>query len=119
MTNDETVTPIRRRHRKAEVHPAPAGQTASGRPRQALERAQGDAVRDTPWRGLPREPDDAEAFLTIRRVVGVTGLAASTLYNHIKHGLFPKPIKVGPRQSRWLATEVRAWMDEKINAGRE
>ncbi len=31
---------------------------------------------------------------------------------------FPRPIKLGPRASGWLQSEIQQWMDERIAASR-
>ncbi|NIE50690.1 AlpA family transcriptional regulator [Pantoea sp. Ap-870] len=38
-------------------------------------------------------------------------------YKLISEGLFPKPIKLG-RSSRWLRSEVEAWMQQRITDSR-
>jgi hypothetical protein len=40
----------------------------------------------------------------------------ATLYRGMQVGKFPRPIKVGPRLSRWLAHECRAARDRMIAA---
>jgi len=42
-----------------------------------------------------------------------TGLSDKWFYKLIKDGKFPKPIKLG-RASRWLKSELVAWLEEKI-----
>ena len=42
-----------------------------------------------------------------------TGLTDKWFYKLIKDGLFPKPIKLG-RSSRWLKSEVEAWLQARI-----
>ena len=44
----------------------------------------------------------------------ITGLPDSTLYDYIKKGNFPPPIKIGPRSSGWLQSEVLEWVNEKV-----
>ena len=43
-----------------------------------------------------------------------TGLSRSTIYEKMKSGTFPKPVKLGPRSVGWLETEVDAWLEERI-----
>lgn len=53
---------------------------------------------------------------TILRLTGTlheSGNPRSTLYRRIADGLFPKPIKIGPRAVGWPASEVAA-----VNAAR-
>ena len=42
-------------------------------------------------------------------------LDASTLYEEIAQGRFPKPVKIGRRASAWLMSEVEAWLDGKLS----
>lgn len=42
-----------------------------------------------------------------------TGMTDKWFYKLISDGLFPKPIKLG-RSSRWLKSEVEAWMQQRI-----
>jgi predicted DNA-binding transcriptional regulator AlpA len=53
------------------------------------------------------------AFITRR-----TGLTDKWFYKLIKDGEFPKPIKLG-RSSRWLQSEVEAWLQQRINQSRQ
>lgn len=46
-----------------------------------------------------------------------TGLSDKWFYKLIKDGKFPKPIKLG-RASRWLKSELVAWLEERIVSSR-
>ncbi|MGN7915255.1 helix-turn-helix transcriptional regulator [Enterobacter sp. 22466] len=46
-----------------------------------------------------------------------TGLSDKWFYKLIQDGLFPKPIKMG-RSSRWLRSEVEAWVQQRIALSR-
>jgi prophage regulatory protein len=48
------------------------------------------------------------AFTILRRkqVEAETGLSRSTLYLRIAQGLWPKPVRIGPRAVGWPAAEV-------------
>lgn len=46
-----------------------------------------------------------------------TGLTDKWFYKLIKDGEFPKPIKLG-RSSRWMQSEVEAWVQNRINQSR-
>ena len=48
------------------------------------------------------------------RVEGATGLKQSRLYELIAAGEFPRPVKLGPRASAWVSTEVQQWIAERI-----
>jgi prophage regulatory protein len=50
------------------------------------------------------------SILRIKQVLQKTGIGRSTLYNKIKSREFPPPIKLGERSSGWIASEVDAWL---------
>jgi prophage regulatory protein len=62
----------------------------------------------------------AKAKRLIRRseVEALTGLRRSTIYNHIKTGRFPPPVKLGSRSVAWLEHEVGAWIAARVVASR-
>lgn len=53
-------------------------------------------------------------FLRIREVLARTGLSKSTLYDRIRAGTFPKPVRLGGTLSAWVESEVEAWMATRI-----
>lgn len=40
--------------------------------------------------------------------------ASSTFYLHVSQGILPKPIKLGPRCSGWLKSELQAVLAKAI-----
>ncbi|HEC2580075.1 AlpA family transcriptional regulator [Raoultella ornithinolytica] len=54
----------------------------------------------------------------MRFITKLTGLTDKWFYKLIKDGLFPKPIKLG-RSSRWLESEVEAWLQQRIAQSRQ
>lgn len=52
-----------------------------------------------------------------REVLAALGISSPTLYRLIKAGLFPKPMKIGSKMSRWLETDVTDYL-EKVSADR-
>ncbi len=48
----------------------------------------------------------------------ITQLTDKWFYKLIKEGEFPKPIKLG-RSSRWLQSEVEAWLKQRIQQSRQ
>jgi len=46
-----------------------------------------------------------------------TKMTDKWFYKLISDGVFPKPIKLG-RSSRWLQSEVEAWMQQRITNSR-
>ena len=61
-----------------------------------------------------REP----AFLRRRQVQTRTGLSRSTIYQHIKDGVFPKPVPLGPRAVGWLESDVSEWIAARVKLAR-
>jgi prophage regulatory protein len=53
-------------------------------------------------------------FLKRPEIEQRTGLKRSTIYDKIKAGTFPKPVKLGARAVAWPEAEVEAWMKERI-----
>ena len=67
------------------------------------------------------DPDYSFLNLTpprsIVRLDGVrfqTGLSKSTIYDKIKEGTFPKPLKLGARAVGWLQSDINAWIDRCV-----
>ncbi|WP_448088747.1 helix-turn-helix transcriptional regulator [Enterobacter mori] len=58
-----------------------------------------------------------DQFVDMAFITRLTGLTDKWFYKLIKDGEFPKPIKLG-RSSRWLHSEVEAWLQERINQSR-
>ncbi|BET41192.1 AlpA family transcriptional regulator [Escherichia coli] len=58
-----------------------------------------------------------DQFVDMAFITRLTGLTDKWFYKLIKDGEFPKPIKLG-RSSRWLQSEVEAWLQERINQSR-
>jgi prophage regulatory protein len=44
------------------------------------------------------------------------GLSRSSLYNYIQRGLFPPPIKLGPRCVGWMEEDVVQWIVNRQSA---
>ncbi|WP_434156337.1 helix-turn-helix transcriptional regulator [Morganella morganii] len=61
-------------------------------------------------------PDDS--LVDMKFITQFTGLTDKWFYKQIQDGQFPKPIKLG-RSSRWLKSEVEAWLQARITESRE
>jgi len=59
-----------------------------------------------------------DQFVTMAFITKLTGLTDKWFYKLIQDGTFPKPIKLG-RSSRWLQSEVEAWLQERIAQSRK
>ncbi|WP_132242910.1 helix-turn-helix transcriptional regulator [Primorskyibacter sedentarius] len=59
----------------------------------------------------------AEKLLRRPDVQARTGLSPSTLYDWMKRGQFPKPVKLGSRLVAWRETEVAEWLKNCKQSG--
>ena len=53
-----------------------------------------------------------DRLLTNKQITAETGISRSTIYRLLRNGAFPKPIRIGPRSMRWLASDIKAWLVE-------
>lgn len=60
----------------------------------------------------------ALAILRRKQVESRAGIPRSTLYAKMQSGDFPRPIKLGARSVGWLASDVDAWIAERIAESR-
>ncbi|BBI91421.1 putative transcriptional regulator, AlpA family [Serratia symbiotica str. Tucson] len=58
-----------------------------------------------------------DQLVDIAFITGFTQLTDKWFYKLIQLGEFPKPIKLG-RSSRWLQSEVEAWVQQRIQQSR-
>ncbi|MEM8052792.1 AlpA family transcriptional regulator [Morganella morganii] len=54
-----------------------------------------------------------EPLVDMKFITKLTGLTDKWFYKLIQDGQFPKPVKFG-RSSRWLKSEVEAWLQARI-----
>ena len=59
---------------------------------------------------------DTDRLLNRAEVETKTGLGRSTIYRVMREGLFPVPIRVGPRAVRWPEHELAAWLARRPRA---
>lgn len=48
------------------------------------------------------------------KVVEMTGLSRSAIYEQIAQGRFPSQISLGPRTVGWAEREVNEWIEQRI-----
>ena len=53
-------------------------------------------------------------FLRLPQVMQKIGLSRSEIYRRISLGQFPAQYKIGERTSAWLASEIDAWIAERL-----
>ena len=57
---------------------------------------------------------EQSALIDIKRVRELTGIQSSTgIYNRLKEGKFPQPVRLSARCTRWRIREIVAWIDAK------
>lgn len=59
-----------------------------------------------------------DKMVDMKFITEFTGSTDKWFYKLIKLGEFPKPIKLG-RNSRWMQSEVEAWVQQRINQSRQ
>lgn len=59
------------------------------------------------------------AILRRPQVEQRTGLSRSTLYQYIKDGDFPKPVRLGLRAVGWLESDIGAWIAARVKGARQ
>lgn len=48
-------------------------------------------------------------------VVEAVGLSRTTIYEMIKEGTFPRPVKLSSRAIAWPESVLKSWMEERAN----
>lgn len=54
-----------------------------------------------------------ERLLRRHEVEGLIGLKRSKLYQMVREGVFPKPVRLGSKAVAWRASEVAAWIAQR------
>lgn len=61
-----------------------------------------------------------EKLLRIRDVCEMVGFGQTIVYEWVKDGIFPEPIRVhGKNSQRWLQSEVQQWIQDQVASNRE
>lgn len=63
---------------------------------------------------MPTEQGSSVTFMRIKQVSAITGLSKSSVYDLIKTGDFPRPVKISDHRSGWVKAEVDAWSAKRI-----
>ena len=51
-----------------------------------------------------------DRLLTIKQITAEIGISRSTIYRRMREGTFPKPIRIGPRATRWPESAIKVWL---------
>ena len=57
-------------------------------------------------------------FIRLNEVLSICGKSRSSVYESIKNGNFPAPVKVGGRSSAWVKREVLEWAQNCVDVSR-
>ncbi|OOF47571.1 helix-turn-helix transcriptional regulator [Rodentibacter trehalosifermentans] len=49
-------------------------------------------------------------LLNVEDVRAITGFSTTTIYKHVKDGIFPQPKKLG-RSTRWRLADIQAYIN--------
>ncbi|WP_156924580.1 AlpA family phage regulatory protein [Burkholderia sp. WSM2230] len=82
---------------------------ASQRFSQQIGPASTDIVKEEPMRRA------ANAIMRRVEVERETGLARSTIYQRVRNGTFPAPVKLGPGATGWRVAEIEAFLTSPAN----
>jgi prophage regulatory protein len=52
------------------------------------------------------------------RVMEIVGLGPTSIYEGVRDGTFPRPVKVIGRINGWVKPEIHAWVRQRIAAAR-
>jgi prophage regulatory protein len=63
-------------------------------------------------------PSTFDRFLRWPEVQMRVGICRSHVHQLVAQGKFPAPIKLGPRASGWLNSEITVWLEERIAESR-
>jgi prophage regulatory protein len=57
-------------------------------------------------------------FIRLKEMLAICGKSRSSVYDAIKKGDFPKPVKLQGRSSAWIKSEVEQWAVQCIRTSR-
>lgn len=57
-------------------------------------------------------------LIRLSTVIAICAMSRSCIYESIKSGTFPAPVKLNGRPSAWVKQEVQHWINSRIDASR-
>lgn len=57
-----------------------------------------------------------DRFLRLPEVEHLVGMKSSAIYQRVKSGEFPRPLKLAPRYSVFIESQVHQWMRDRVAA---
>ena len=96
----------------------PVGRRQNPRSRRDLDAHAPDKIGpDTEALSGCSNAPDGEEWLVLQQVMCMLRMSRSLVYAGMKRRGFPRPTRIGPRDQRWLAREVYAWVRSRPRAG--
>lgn len=62
----------------------------------------------------PSKSNASERFLRLPDVTSKVGLGKSSIYEKVRQGTFPAPVKLSRRAVCWPSSTVDAWMADRM-----
>lgn len=59
-----------------------------------------------------------ERIIRLPEVLGMVGMKKTAVYDKIKDGSFPAPLKLG-RMSGWLESDIQQWIGSQVSRCRD
>lgn len=66
--------------------------------------------------GILAAQPESQRVLRIRETSYKVGLSKTSVYESVKKGTFPKPLRLSERSSGWLESELNQWLEERAAA---
>jgi prophage regulatory protein len=67
----------------------------------------------------PKTSAQSDRLLRLFQVESLVGLRKSSIYDAIKRGDFPQPVKLSRRAVCWPESAVQAWIQSRIKASQK
>lgn len=65
------------------------------------------------------KPATGKLLYRVNQLTAEIGISRAHLYQLVKRGEFPQPIKIGDRAIAWPAQAIEAWIAERAAAAQE
>ncbi|WP_273524574.1 helix-turn-helix transcriptional regulator [Rhodosalinus sediminis] len=62
---------------------------------------------------------EEDRLLRIKQVTAVTGLSRASIYEKVRRGEFPAPVKIGKRAVAWRFSKIIEWISSLAPASDE
>lgn len=78
--------------------------------------SEGVRVNHPQYKGvnMAKQSNTTATLWRLPEVEHETGKRRSAIYAEIQAGTFPRPVKIGPRASAWVASEIQDWIAARI-----